>query len=531
MTTMNAGALSFLTSLETPTKVSFSAEFSAEGDTGDGAAKGAFDGFANLLDQLVQIAPVEGTVPSVSAEMAETLDMLPATDAESGKDGGSESGNILPVGLPGLLPLQLFTPAGDASAGNTGTVAELPVGRLDMARLAKPVAMPLEASVSVHSALVQNPGQTVAQDAAQAMTVARALPDAASIGQIPAGEAQLSRALASLVEAKGAAPATVGATQALAGLAQSVANAPASAAAMPGAALDRAPIAAITIAARPTTTVAVSARIEAGSSEAAAQAVATVLPANAVKADAKPAPAAQAAAIAPDTASETEAEPDTARPVEAVQASARVSASAETIRSEPATAAPAAQAAAAPRAEAVTRAADLARPDAFAAIDSIARMVDRLSAARDFGVVPTAALAVMHKEFGELSIAIDRISDTLQVEVAAKDGEAQRALAAALANERAAAMAGDRGVQRSAEAQQNMGQNGGQNTGQNGAQTNGQGANGSAADMFGQAASGNAQSNRDGQGRERTRPDGQPLHAQNSAASDRQPAGDDGRYA
>ena len=176
-------------------------------------------------------------------------------------------------------------------------------------------------------------------------------------------------------------------------------------------------------------------------------------------------------------------------------------------------------------------AADLARPDAFAAIDSIARMVDRLSAARDFGVVPTAALAVMHKEFGELSIAIDRISDTLQVEVAAKDGEAQRALAAALANERAAAMAGDRGVQRSAEAQQNMGQNGGQNTGQNGAQTNGQGANGSAADMFGQAASGNAQSNRDGQGRERTRPDGQPLHAQNSAASDRQPAGDDGRYA
>ena len=179
----------------------------------------------------------------------------------------------------------------------------------------------------------------------------------------------------------------------------------------------------------------------------------------------------------------------------------------------------------------MTRAADLARPDAFAAIDSIARMVDRLSAARDFGVVPTAALAVMHKEFGELSIAIDRISDTLQVEVAAKDGEAQRALAAALANDRAAAMAGDRSVQRSAEAQQSGGQNSGQNGGQSTGQNNGHGANSSAADTSGQAASGNAQSQREGQGRERNRSDGPALHARNSAASDRQPTSDDGRYA
>ncbi len=104
-------------------------------------------------------------------------------------------------------------------------------------------------------------------------------------------------------------------------------------------------------------------------------------------------------------------------------------------RVEPAIAAPNAPASTPTGTEAITRAADLARPDAFAAIDSIARMVDRLSAARDFGVVPTAAMAVMHKEFGELSIAIDRISDTLQVEVAAKDGEAQRALAAALASD------------------------------------------------------------------------------------------------
>ena len=258
-----------------------------------------------------------------------------------------------------------------------------------------------------------------------------------------------------------------------------------------------------------------------------------------MKGEAKPAPTVQAAAIATVAASSSEGEPETARPVEPVQASARVAAPADAIRPEPAIAASVGQPTAPMQTEAVTRAADLARPDAFAAIDSIARMVDRLSAARDFGVVPTAALAVMHKEFGELSIAIDRISDTLQVEVAAKDGEAQRALAAALANDRAAAMAGDRIVQRSAEAQQNGGQNtapnGGQNTGQNNGQTtgqsNGHGANASAADTSGQAASGNAHSQREGQGRERSRADGQPLHARNSAASDRQPTSDDGRYA
>jgi len=550
---MNAAALSFLTSLETPSKLSFSAEFPAEGEAGESAGNGAFDGFANLLDQLVQIAPVDAAIPAVGAKTVGAQDMLAAADAESGKDGGNGSGKILPV-LPGLLPLQISAPLEDASAGKGGTVTELPVGRLDMARFAQPVAMPQQVSVLSHPSL------------AQAETQDRAQPDAVSIRQMPVAEAQLSRAITGLVDPR-AASATIGtppsASTATNALPQSVTNAPVSIAAMPGASIERAPIAAITIAARPTTTVSVSAHLETASaktlpvaasdtaraimaakdtaptpapvairqsapvSEVAAQAVATVLPASAVKGDAKPAPAAQAAAIAPVAASKSEAEPDTARPVEAVQATARVATAAEAIRPEPAIAASVGQPVAPTQAEAVTRAADLARPDAFAAIDSIARMVDRLSAARDFGVVPTAALAVMHKEFGELSIAIDRISDTLQVEVAAKDGEAQRALAAALANDRAAAMAGDRSVQRSAEAQQNGGQNGGQSTGQN----NGHGANSSAADTSGQAASGNAQSQREGQGRERNRSDGPALHARNSAASDRQPTSDDGRYA
>ena len=518
---MNAAALSFLTSLETPSKLSFSAEFSADGEAGENAGNGAFDGFANLLDQLVQIAPVDAAIPAVGAQTVDAQDMLAAADAESGKDGGKGSGKILPV-LPGLLPLQISAPLEDASAGKGGTVTELPVGRLDMARFAQPVAMPQQVSVLSHPSF------------AQAETQDRAQPDAVSIRQMPVAEAQLSRAITNLVDPKGAS-ATIGtppsASPATNAVPQAATNAPLSITAMPGASIERAPIAAITIAARPTTTVSVSSHLEATSSAAAALSVATVLPASAVKGDAKPAPAAQAAAIAPVAASKSEAEPDTARPVEAVQATARVATAAEAIRPEPAIAASVGQPVAPTQPEAVTRAADLARPDAFAAIDSIARMVDRLSAARDFGVVPTAALAVMHKEFGELSIAIDRISDTLQVEVAAKDGEAQRALAAALANDRAAAMAGDRSVQRSAEAQQSGGQNSGQNGGQSTGQNNGHGANSSAADTSGQAASGNAQSQREGQGRERNRSDGPALHARNSAASDRQPTSDDGRYA
>ena len=523
---MNAAALSFLTSLETPSKLSFSAEFSADGEAGENAGNGAFDGFANLLDQLVQIAPVDAAIPAVGAQTVDAQDMLAAADAESGKDGGKGSGKILPVlpvALPGLLPLQISAPLEDASSGKGGTVTELPVGRLDMARFAQPVAMPQQVSVLSHPLL------------AQAETQDRAQPDAVSIRQMPVAEAQLSRAVNGLVDPKGAS-ATIGtppsASPATNAMPQAGTNAPVSITAMPGASIERAAIAAITIAARPTTTVSVSSHLEATSSTAAALSVATVLPASALKGDAKPAPAAQTAAIALVAASEAEAEaePDTARPVEAVQATARVATAAEAIRPEPAIAASVGQPVAPTQPEAVTRAADLARPDAFAAIDSIARMVDRLSAARDFGVVPTAALAVMHKEFGELSIAIDRISDTLQVEVAAKDGEAQRALAAALANDRAAAMAGDRSVQRSAEAQQNGGQNSGQNGGQSTGHNNGHGAN-SSADTSGQAASGNAQSQREGQGRERNRSDGPALHARNSAASDRQPTSDDGRYA
>jgi len=585
-------SLSFLTSLETPSKLSFSAEFSGEEEAG----KSAFDGFANLLDQLVQIAPIEGDGKAVGLLPPAAQEAL----AASGKESGKESGKILPVlpvlpvSLPGLASLQAFGAEDDAPLDASGTpktildtpasmtakIVELPVGRLDAARLAQGAAL-AQATPSVSA---QNPAADLTTPTANVLPVEPKISPAANLATLPAASSFGAPGAASPVAALVAASAvsTASTTASPVGIPAAVSPFATGATASPVGTLAAAsalstastqsltdtPVSAITIAAAPTTSVAMSARVEkaavvdlpvsasetarrilstgedaptpapvpatravlATSSETGAQtaAAATALSPMVAKSDAKPGPVAQAAALAPVASAKTEGEADTARPVEAVQAPTRLAAPAEMPRVEPAIAAPNAPASTPTGTEAITRAADLARPDAFAAIDSIARMVDRLSAARDFGVVPTAAMAVMHKEFGELSIAIDRISDTLQVEVAAKDGEAQRALAAALANERAAALAGDRGPQRSFEAQQGAAQG---HTNGNGAGQSAAGADRGTADTSGQAASNNGQSQREGQGRERTRPEGQPLHARNPAASDRPSASDDGRYA
>ena len=582
-------SLSFLTSLETPSKLSFSAEFSGEEEAG----KSAFDGFANLLDQLVQIAPIEGDGKAVGLLPAAAQEALAASGKESGKEGGKIL-PVLPVSLPGLASLQAFgaedgepfdasgTPKTimDTPASMTAKIVELPVGRLDAARLAQGAAL-AQATPSVSA---QIPAADKTTPTANVLPIEPKTSPAANLGTLLAASSSGAPAAVSPVAALAAAPAvsTASTTASPVGIPAAVSPVASVAAASPVGTLASAstvstastqsltgtPVSAITIAAAPTASVAMSARVEnaavvdlpvsasdtarrilgtgedapipapvpatravlAPSSETGTQtaAAATALSPTVAKSDAKPGLAAQAAAVTPVASAKTEGDADTARPVEAVQAPTRLATPADTPRVDAAIAAPTAPALAPAGTEAITRAADLARPDAFAAIDSISRMVDRLSAARDFGVVPTAAMAVMHKEFGELSIAIDRISDTLQVEVAAKDGEAQRALAAALANERAAALAGDRGTQRSFEAQQGAAQG---NTNGNGAGQSAAGADRGGADTSGQAAANNGQSQREGQGRERTRPDGQPLHARNPAASDRPSASDDGRYA
>ena len=77
-----------------------------------------------------------------------------------------------------------------------------------------------------------------------------------------------------------------------------------------------------------------------------------------------------------------------------------------------------------------------ARPIASDQFANVERVVDQIMAARQADLSKPAAIAVAHREFGQLTVTFDRTADGMNVEVAAQDGETQRALAAAMANER-----------------------------------------------------------------------------------------------
>ncbi|GMM93562.1 hypothetical protein [Qipengyuania sp. MTN3-11] len=79
-----------------------------------------------------------------------------------------------------------------------------------------------------------------------------------------------------------------------------------------------------------------------------------------------------------------------------------------------------------------------ARPvvnDPFADVE---RVVEQLTAARHVDLSKPAAIAVAHREFGALTVAFDHSSDGIKAEISAETSEAQRALAAAMANEKGA---------------------------------------------------------------------------------------------
>lgn len=78
------------------------------------------------------------------------------------------------------------------------------------------------------------------------------------------------------------------------------------------------------------------------------------------------------------------------------------------------------------------------RPIATDQFANVERVVEQLTAARQFDLSKPAAIAVAHKEFGALTITFDRSAGGMNVEIAAENGEAQRALAAAMANDRGA---------------------------------------------------------------------------------------------
>ncbi|HAW35838.1 MAG TPA: hypothetical protein DCX71_07080 [Erythrobacter sp.] len=79
------------------------------------------------------------------------------------------------------------------------------------------------------------------------------------------------------------------------------------------------------------------------------------------------------------------------------------------------------------------------RPIAGDQFANVERVVEHLMAARQVDLTKSAAIAVAHREFGQLTVTFDQSAGGMNVEIAAQDGETQRALAAAMANERPSA--------------------------------------------------------------------------------------------
>jgi len=126
------------------------------------------------------------------------------------------------------------------------------------------------------------------------------------------------------------------------------------------------------------------------------------------------------------------------------------------------------------------RMAAAAPTNALTSIDNIERLVERLSVAREFDMTKSASIAVTHREFGALTVTFDKARNGLDVEIAAKDNDMQRALALAVAADRPASRAGEplqQSFQQTSQAASAGSERGAGSTGQ-GANSSGAGAEG-----------------------------------------------------
>ena len=79
-----------------------------------------------------------------------------------------------------------------------------------------------------------------------------------------------------------------------------------------------------------------------------------------------------------------------------------------------------------------------ARPVVTDPVAQVERVVEQLMAARQVDLTKPSAIAVAHKEFGALTVTFDPSAGGMNVEVAAQDSDAHRALVAAMAGDRSA---------------------------------------------------------------------------------------------
>lgn len=89
------------------------------------------------------------------------------------------------------------------------------------------------------------------------------------------------------------------------------------------------------------------------------------------------------------------------------------------------------------------RIAAAAPANAMTSVENIERLVERLSVAREFDMAKPASIAVTHREFGALTVTFENARSGLDVEIAARDSEMQRALAQAVAADRPTSRNGD----------------------------------------------------------------------------------------
>jgi len=131
-------------------------------------------------------------------------------------------------------------------------------------------------------------------------------------------------------------------------------------------------------------------------------------------------------------------------------------------------------------------------PQAPAAVHDLARIVDRLAAAREALLPAAAALSIDHSEFGELSLRFDQRTDgALSVQLSASNPEAHEAVRAAVAADRSHfSSGGDNGSGNQAQTSQQS----------SSASTNQSQARGGSAER---EANGNAASNRQDQPQQR----------------------------
>lgn len=366
-----------------------------EGDAAQGVENAASDGFAALIAQLIEIIPAAGKAQAEADQPAE------------GQTGNLPTGKDLPVEDQPLAALAAIQPEWAAPT------------------IASPLPASAAASNSSATIISFRQAHTEAQMPGQVESVA---------GRAPQGELSLVQARDSAVGQAAPRADQIRMTVSVAPVGPAAPGAEASPAAAPHAAV---PLATSALALAP----------HAPSSQDAPvpverQLVQAAAPQSGETKQSGQDPQNQNPASADRGPSARVSAPDkefgaAERPVHIAAEAGKPGASATALPVAAVSEAPA------PSRSEAARTAAPAPVAAMTSVENIERLVERLTVARDFDMAKSASIAVTHREFGALTVTFDNARSGLDVEIAAKDNDMQRALAQAVAADRPASRAGE----------------------------------------------------------------------------------------